>query len=144
MKRFRDLNGTMAMSAHAGRHAVFHWRQTSIMDVYQLICGALLFAAPWVFAYARTTSTLEARATGLAVMAISLLALVGFAAWEEWINVLLGAWLIAAPWALGFTHTTAMHVSIGAGLVIAYLALLDLWLVHEGDGGTPGEQPRPH
>ena len=33
---------------------------------------------------------------------------------------------------LGFQHTTAMHVSIAIGLVVAYVAALDLWLIHYG------------
>jgi hypothetical protein len=31
---------------------------------------------------------------------------------------------------LGFTHTKAMHVSIGAGIVVTFMAGLELWLVN--------------
>jgi hypothetical protein len=39
-------------------------------------------------------------------------------------------WLISAPWTLGYAHTRAMHVSIGAGIIVGYLAGLRLWLAH--------------
>jgi hypothetical protein len=51
--------------------------------------------------------------------------------WTEWINLLLGFWLIASPWVLGFAHTRAMHVSIGVGVVVAFLAALEIWLVYD-------------
>ncbi|WP_246791345.1 SPW repeat protein [Bradyrhizobium commune] len=43
----------------------------------------------------------------------------------------MGVWLIASPWLLGFPHTRAMHLSIGFGIVIVLLALLDLFLHYE-------------
>jgi hypothetical protein len=65
------------------------------------------------------------------IVAVSLAAVVAFAEWEEWINAALGVWLIVAPWILGFAHTKAMHVSIAVGIVVTYLALLELWLIRE-------------
>jgi hypothetical protein len=47
------------------------------------------------------------------------------------VNVLASVWLIASPWLLGFAHTRAMHISIGMGVVIMLLALLDLFLHYE-------------
>jgi hypothetical protein len=70
-------------------------------------------------------------ASGAAIAALSLAAIVAFANWEEWANFALGIWLIVSPWVLGFTHTTAMHFSIGVGAAVAFLALLELWLVYE-------------
>ena len=70
--------------------------------------------------------------TGIAIAVLSFAAIVAFAEWEEWLSLLLALWLIAAPWVLGFTHTKAMHVSVGAGIIIAFLTGLDLWLEHDG------------
>ena len=53
-----------------------------------------------------------------------------FSNWEEWLNLLLGFWLVASPWALGFTHIKAMHISIGIGIVVAFMAALEQWLVN--------------
>jgi len=125
----------------ASKVSLVRWRRETIIDVYQLALGLLLFVSPWLFAYSRSTVRIETWGIGLAVIALSIGAIVAFSEWEEWLNVFLGAWLIAAPWILGFLHTAAMHVSIGVGLVIAYLALLDLWLIHyrpEGMSGSGG------
>jgi SPW repeat len=45
-------------------------------------------------------------------------------AWEEWFNLLLGLWSMVSPWALGFMHTKAMHVSIGLGAMVTFVAAL--------------------
>lgn len=118
-----------------GNKIRLHWRRESIIDVYQLVFGFFLFLSPWLFAYARSTSKIETWVISLAIMVTSAAALMAFASWEEWLNLLFGAWLVVAPWVLGFAHTTAMHVSITVGLVIAYLALLELWLVHYPSNG---------
>jgi hypothetical protein len=62
---------------------------------------------------------------------LSLAAMIAYGDWEEWINVLMGVWLIVSPWLLGFPHTRAMHLSIGFGVFIVLLALLDLFLHNE-------------
>jgi hypothetical protein len=72
------------------------------------------------------------RAGGAAILAASIAALLVFSEWEEWIELLAGLWMVASPFVLGFQHTTAMHVSIAIGLVVAYIAALDLWLIHYG------------
>ena len=62
----------------------------------------------------------------------SIAAIIAFSNWEEWLNLLLGLWLIGSPWVLGFAHTRAMHVSIGLGAMVAFIAALELWLVNFG------------
>jgi SPW repeat-containing protein len=115
-----------------------HWRRESIIDVYQLALGVFLFISPWLFAFTRSTVRVETWAVGIALIAMSAGALIAFSDWEEWINLALAVWLIVAPWALGFAHTTAMRVSVGVGIVVAFLALLDLWLIRYGDEAQPG------
>ena len=101
-----------------------HWRRESALDLYNLLLAAVLLAAPWLFTLTNSVGKLDLWASGAAIAAISLAALVAFASWEEWANLLLGLWLIASPWLLGFTHTRAMHFSIGIGCVVAFLACL--------------------
>lgn len=67
-------------------------------------------------------------AASAAIGVVSAAAMVAYANWKEWINLLLGAWLIVSPWALGFAHARAMHYSIGFGAAVAYLAVIELWL----------------
>jgi hypothetical protein len=107
------------------------WRQESILDVYNLVAALVLLATPWFLARATATTDLDLWVSGAAIGAISVIALLAFALWTEWINLLLGFWLIASPWVLGFAHTRAMHFSIGIGVVVAFLAALEIWLVYD-------------
>jgi hypothetical protein len=107
------------------------WRRESVLDLYNLVLAAILFATPWLFALANGTGKMDIWASSAAIAAISLAAMVAYTDWEEWANLLLGVWLIASPWILGFAHTRAMHFSIGLGALVAFLAALELWLVHD-------------
>jgi hypothetical protein len=123
------------------------WRPESVLDLYNLLLAIVLFAAPWLFALTNPSGKIDLRVSGALIAAVSLAAIVAFANWEEWANLLLGLWLIASPWILGFAHTRAMHFSVGIGAVIAFLAALELWLgyaaTHLGQGKT-SVTPEPH
>ena len=106
------------------------WRRQSALDFYTAAFGLFLFVSPWLFAYADKNARLDLWATGAAIAAISIAAIVAFSNWEEWLKLLLGFWLIASPWLLGFTHTGAMHIGIALGAPVAFLAALELWLVN--------------
>jgi hypothetical protein len=112
------------------------WRPAAALDLYMLACGVFLLIAPWLFGFVRPLGRLDAELIGLAVIALSIAAIFVFADWEEWLKVLLGLWLIAAPWILGFAHTSAMHVSLAMGLAVAFFALLELWIEHDPDYAT--------
>jgi hypothetical protein len=106
------------------------WRPQSALDFYTAAFGLFVFVSPWLFAYANENARLDLWASGAAIAAISIAAVIAFSDWEEWLNFLLGFWLIASPWVLGFAHTRAMHVSIGLGVMVAFIAALELWLVN--------------
>ena len=79
--------------------------------------------------------------SGAAIAAIAVAAIVAFSDWEEWLNLALGVWLMISPWLFGFMHTKAMHVSILLGAMVAFVAALELWLVHY-DHGYDSEEPK--
>lgn len=106
------------------------WRRESVLDLYTLIVGLFLFASPWLFAFGNENARIDIWASSALVAATSIIAIVMFSDWEEWLNLLLGFWLIVSPWLLGFAHTKAMHISIGAGIVVTFMAALELWLVN--------------
>lgn len=105
-------------------------RQEAVLDVYQITLAAVLFASPLAVRVRTQRGIANARISGVLVALVSGLALLMFREWEEWINVILGAWIMASPWILGFPHTTAAHVMVTVGIVITYLALLEIWLAH--------------
>jgi hypothetical protein len=92
--------------------------------------GLFLFLSPWLFAYAGNMGKLDAWTSGLAIVLVSIMTLIAFSEWEEWLNFLLGLWLIFSPWILELSNKTAIHLSVGVGVIVIYLALLDLWLIH--------------
>jgi len=113
------------------RRGLSGWRREAILDVYILICGIFLFVSPWLFGFVHRWGRVDAELVGAAMIAVSIAAVAAFAMWEEWVSLALGAWLIAAPWVLGFAHSRAMHVSIAVGIVVVYLAFLEIWLIRE-------------
>jgi SPW repeat len=100
----------------------------SVLDLYNLLLAAVLFGAPWFFAHASRAAELDLRLSAGAIIILSFAAVIAFSAWEEWLNLALGVWLVVSPWLLGFAHTHAMHFAIGFGIAIAFLASLQLWL----------------
>ena len=114
-------------------------RRESALDCYTVTFGLFLFVSPWLFAYVNEGARIDLWASGAAIAALSVAAIIAFANWEEWLNLLLGFWLIVSPWVLGFMHTRAMHVSIALGALVAFMALLELWLVNFEPGY--GSQP---
>jgi len=115
------------------------WRRESALDLYNLVLAAVLLVCPWLFTLTNMTARIDLWASSLAVILISVAAIAAFAKWEEWANLILGIWLIASPWILGFTHTRAMHFSIGIGLAIAFLSALELFLLYDTD-----QEHQPH
>ncbi len=107
------------------------WQREAVLDLYNLLLAALLFVSPWLFRLTNSPGKMDLWATGAVIAVISLAAITAYRNWEEWANLLLGLWLIISPWLLGFAHTRAMHFSIGVGVVVAFLAALDLWLHYD-------------
>jgi Na+-translocating ferredoxin:NAD+ oxidoreductase RnfA subunit len=99
----------------------------AVLDLYNIVLAAFLFIAPWVFAYSNKIN-LDMWMTSAA---IAVLAIVAYANWQEWANILLSAWLIASPWLLHFTRTQAMHVSVSIGWAIALMAGIELVLRYD-------------
>jgi hypothetical protein len=122
------------------------WRKESVLDLYNLVLAMFLVISPWFFARANLTAAIDLRVSGAAIAILSLAAIVAFSNWEEWVNLLIGFWLIVSPWVLGFPHTRAMHFSIAVGAAVAFLATLELWLVHDAahTGSPPSQASGTH
>ena len=122
-----------------------NWRSESVLDLYNIVIAAVLFASPWLFRLSNGTARMDFWITSAAIVVISLAAIFTYANWEEWANVLFGLWLIASPWILSFNHMRAMHFAIGIGFVVAFMAVLELWLGYEKThpfGGGSSAEPK--
>ena len=106
------------------------WRSESILDIYNFSFATFLFISPWLFAYTLEIARIDIMASSLVVALTAISAILAYANWKEWLNVMLGGWLIASPWVLGFAHTRAMHFSIGIGIAVIFVAVTELLAVN--------------
>ena len=72
------------------------------------------------------TATTAAVLTGFILICLEVVTISAFRLWEEWVNVFLGAWLVAAPWILRLSSMTATINFVIMGLLVAALALYEL------------------
>ena len=105
-------------------HFKTHWE-----DWVNFAAGVWLAVMPWVFGFAdNPAAVINASIVALILLVFSTLALVWVEAWEEWVGIALGAWLMVTPWALGFGDRGLvqwLHVLTGA--LVAGLAAFEMW-----------------
>jgi SPW repeat len=110
------------------------WRKESVIDIINLVLAFGLMSTPWIFGF--TSSELASRnawIAGALIGVTAIMALVAFAEWEEWINLLLGLWVAISPWALSTDVTLsedALRTQVAIGLFVALFAAAELWIVH--------------
>ena len=105
-------------------------RRVSVLDMYKLVLGTFLLLAPWLFAFVYAPARVDAVVSGMLVAALSAIALYCLTDWEEWAALALGLWVLLSPWLLRFPHAAAMKVHIFIGVLVVYLAGLELWLIY--------------
>jgi len=95
-------------------------------DVVGAVLGIWLLASPWVLEYGEMTATQNAVLVGFLLIATEFVTLSVFRVWEEWISVILGAWLVVSPWVLGVALVPTVNFVI-VGLLVLALALYEIW-----------------
>lgn len=102
----------------------------TVLDVVNAIAGAALALSPWFLGYvAETYAAWNAWLVGAAIALVAVGAVVAFHEAEEWVNLVLGAWAVVSPWALGFsTLATVPLLHVVVGLVVAAVAASRLWV----------------
>ena len=102
---------------------VKHWQ-----DPLCIIAGLWMVASPWALAYAAEPRPMwNAVIVGALIALVALYTVFRLTAWKEWANVVLGLWLIASPWILGFSGLTA--AAFNAVIVGALVALLSFMVL---------------
>jgi SPW repeat len=100
------------------------WTQTVVFDALKLAGALALFGSPWLFQLPPGAKW-NLWICGYFVVVASLAALLAEADWEPEVNLCIGAWLLIAPWVLGFSHDLAaslLHL-LGGSLVSILSAL---------------------
>ena len=96
-------------------------RRNRWQDWANVVLAIWLFISPWVLQFGQNVQTAapssgapggpidlvsnaawNAWVLGVIVFLFAISAIGKLALWQEWINLLLGAWIFASPWALGF------------------------------------------
>lgn len=94
-------------------------------DLVNLAFGAWLFVSPWAMGYMDSimSATWNAYLVGAVTMVFAAYAVYLPRAWEEWINMCFGVWMIISPWLLGFaTHTAVAMNTVVVGVVVTAMA----------------------
>jgi hypothetical protein len=97
--------------------------------------GIWMLLSPWILLFEHDSiATRNAVIVGCLIILTEAVTLSIFRVWEEWINVVLGAWLVFSPWMLGVTSAAAKANFVVVGLLIAALALYEVWMVRQDQG----------
>lgn len=114
-----------------------HWQ-----DWLTGIVGVWLIISPWVIGYGMPGGGTSASVTaisaspvalnfilsGVIALVLSGAALLAYRMWEEWIEAIVGLWLIASPWLLNFTGSRpAFWSAVLSGMVIVVAAVWNLF-----------------
>jgi len=116
-------------------------RRNRWQDWANFVLAIWLFFSPWILSFGSATPAAAPAQGAQAVNAVSnaawnawvlgvLVFLVAISAisrmefWQEWINLLLGAWIFIAPWVLGFARGTLSAASCDYWIVGALIFLI--------------------
>lgn len=102
-------------------------------DWASMAVGGLILISAWATLGGLGYATLSAVLVGcLVIMAawleVAWLEFMMPQIWEEWVELVLGLWLVASPWVFGYSQLivpTVIHIVLGG--LVAVLALLELW-----------------
>jgi SPW repeat len=108
-----------------------NWTNAKFCDVANLILGGILFLSPWIFGFDAGRASENANIAGIVIVVLALAALAAFAVWEEWLNLIVGLWVLVSPWLLGFQGTKAMTVSVVIGAAVAIVAAIEIWIISQ-------------
>jgi hypothetical protein len=96
-------------------------------DWLLLALGALIFLSPSFTDHGYHGSpAASAVIVGLVILFVAQLEIVALSRWEEFINLICGAWIMAAPVVLGYGgQLRSWHFGLGG--LVAIITLLELW-----------------
>jgi hypothetical protein len=97
-------------------------------DWCNLLLGIWLCLSPWVLRFAGDREATEnAVAVGFLIIVAEVFTFSMLRVVEEWINLVLGIWLVTSVWMLEITASAAKVGLVVSGIVVALLALYEIW-----------------
>jgi hypothetical protein len=93
------------------------------------ILGIGVFLLPWLMTSSLPNIGMAAAIwnfwiVGALIVLMALLAVLNLKLWEEWTNVIAGAWLFFSPWVFGYAKpgNQLLWISLAAGLAVVVLS----------------------
>ncbi len=100
-----------------------HWE-----DWCKWLLGFWLCISPWILQFdLESRATLTAVITGILIVFFERVTLFFYQAWEEWINFILGAWLVICPWILNISLPIVRENFMIVGLLVMALTFYEIW-----------------
>ncbi len=111
---------------------------TRFQDWTNLAVGLGLAVYPWVIGYSdNQLATRISVVAGILIFLVAGAALIRFAEWEEWLNMLLGIGVAASPFIFGLTNSEmATQALFLAGLIVVVMSGWELWAIHHPEPPT--------
>ncbi|HKX07258.1 MAG TPA: SPW repeat protein [Stellaceae bacterium] len=104
-------------------------------DWVDMVLGVWLAVSPWILGFSDSdpAATRNALIIGIAVAALSALTFLAYSIIEEWVDVVLGLWLIASPWILSSAGSGAVVADfVIVGALVAGLSGYEIWAARHG------------
>lgn len=120
------------------KRTAFHWQ-----DGLEVVLGLWLVISPWVLGYTGISlAFLNALIVGVFIAVTAFFVIVRFEAWEDWVDMAVGLWLIASPWVAGFASLTTGETAAAClatwNVILVGIATFVLagwsYLAHRADG----------
>jgi hypothetical protein len=104
-------------------------------DWLDMVLGLWLAVSPWIldFAESEPAAARNALIVGIAIAVLSALTFLAYHIVEEWVDVLLGLWLIVSPWVLSASSDpTVVADFVIVGAVVLALSGYEIWAARHG------------
>jgi hypothetical protein len=94
-------------------------------DWTTLVIGLWLFASPWTLQVDDPRAAENFLVVGALVITFELVTFYTLRVWEEWINIVLGAWLVA--WSFAMSGFAAVGNAVVCGALLLAVSLYEMW-----------------
>ena len=104
-------------------------------DWVDMVLGVWLAISPWILGFSESdpAATRNALIVGIVIAALSALTFLAYSVIEEWVDVVLGLWLIISPWVLSAGGNSAVVVDfLVVGVLVAGLSGYEIWAARHG------------
>jgi SPW repeat len=97
-------------------------------DWLNLLLGIWICVSPWALNFTdNATATRTAAAVGFLIIVSEVFTFWALRLLQEWINALLGGWLVVSAWLLDTSASIARGDFVASGVAVVLLAVYEIW-----------------